>query len=571
MPQPPYALARVSINGGAVVTGGRTIAGGSTVQLSADPGASVGVTNFRWEIYDYPLGFALPASWSSDPNGVYYSTAVTPPVFTVAAASSFGKYMLRLTANNGISANPAILPPAQLVDEATSVEVLGISGLHDTGFNETSQWSAVKLWLLHLKANWRIIDSFINTGGGGGGVTVHGALTGLAADDHTQYVLVSGTRAMTGALAMGAHKITGVTDPTNPQDVATKAYVDASSSSGTGFIRANGSVPFTANQPLGGFKLTGVGTPASGTDAATKGYVDAQIIPAGTNAFTGDQSMGGHKLTNLATPAAPTDAVTKGYADAIASGMTTVRLATAAALPTNTRTGNVLTASANAALTVDGTAVAVADVLLVKNEVTAANDGLYVVTAAGSGAAAFVLTRTATPINSGMPVAIAIGTANGGKIAVLKTDGAIVVNTTALDFQIATGAAGADGTDGVDGVNGTNGTNGVDAFNAIPSATLLTGATQTIAPGVPGVKFTLPAGSQSSNAVLTLVAGSGLRAFDSVFIEVFDVSAFTYTIRNGGATPADMLIKPASPGCKRIYSVQWDGTDFFACNAVPVV
>jgi hypothetical protein len=34
---------------------------------------------------------------------------------------------------------------------------------------------------------------------GGGGVTDHGALTGLADDDHSQYLLVSGTRASTGA------------------------------------------------------------------------------------------------------------------------------------------------------------------------------------------------------------------------------------------------------------------------------------------------------------------------------------------------------------------------------------
>jgi len=31
---------------------------------------------------------------------------------------------------------------------------------------------------------------------------------------------------MTGALNMGSHKITSVTDPTNNQDAATKKYVD---------------------------------------------------------------------------------------------------------------------------------------------------------------------------------------------------------------------------------------------------------------------------------------------------------------------------------------------------------
>jgi hypothetical protein len=38
-------------------------------------------------------------------------------------------------------------------------------------------------------------------GGGGGGATDHGALTGLGDDDHTQYLLADGTRSLTGPLA----------------------------------------------------------------------------------------------------------------------------------------------------------------------------------------------------------------------------------------------------------------------------------------------------------------------------------------------------------------------------------
>ncbi|MGI9610491.1 MAG: hypothetical protein ACR2NL_09400, partial [Acidimicrobiia bacterium] len=45
-------------------------------------------------------------------------------------------------------------------------------------------------------------------GTAGGGVTDHGALTGLADDDHTQYLLIDGTRAMTGALDMDGNNIT---------------------------------------------------------------------------------------------------------------------------------------------------------------------------------------------------------------------------------------------------------------------------------------------------------------------------------------------------------------------------
>lgn len=58
------------------------------------------------------------------------------------------------------------------------------------------------------------------------GPSDHGALTGLADDDHAQYLLANGTRALTGALSAGSNKLTNVADPTNAQDAATKNYVD---------------------------------------------------------------------------------------------------------------------------------------------------------------------------------------------------------------------------------------------------------------------------------------------------------------------------------------------------------
>jgi len=55
----------------------------------------------------------------------------------------------------------------------------------------------------------------------------HGALAGLSDDDHTQYILVDGTRAFSGNQSIGGNKLTSVADPTAAQDAATKAYVDS--------------------------------------------------------------------------------------------------------------------------------------------------------------------------------------------------------------------------------------------------------------------------------------------------------------------------------------------------------
>ena len=47
-------------------------------------------------------------------------------------------------------------------------------------------------------------------GGGGGDVTDHGALSGLADDDHPQYLLTNGSRAMSGNLLMGGRQIRNI-------------------------------------------------------------------------------------------------------------------------------------------------------------------------------------------------------------------------------------------------------------------------------------------------------------------------------------------------------------------------
>jgi hypothetical protein len=95
----------------------------------------------------------------------------------------------------------------------------------------------------------------------------------------TKLPLAGGT--MTGAIAMGTAKITGLGDPTSAQDAATKTYVDTadalklSLSGGT----MSGAIAMGTN------KITGVGNPTLAQDAATKDYVD-DILGSATSAAT---------------------------------------------------------------------------------------------------------------------------------------------------------------------------------------------------------------------------------------------------------------------------------------------
>lgn len=56
----------------------------------------------------------------------------------------------------------------------------------------------------------RPIPNAATSSGSGGGVSAHGALSGLSNDDHTQYLLVTGSRSMSGDLSMGSNNITNV-------------------------------------------------------------------------------------------------------------------------------------------------------------------------------------------------------------------------------------------------------------------------------------------------------------------------------------------------------------------------
>jgi hypothetical protein len=117
--------------------------------------------------------------------------------------------------------------------------------------------------------------------------------------------------------------------------------------------------------------------------------------------------------------------------------------ASAAALPANTRSGNVLTANANGNINgagIDGLSdLVVNDRVLVKDEATGANNGIYYVSAVGSAGAPWTLTRTAdadsdAEVTFGLVVSVAEGTTLGGETFKLMTTG-ITLNTTALVFE----------------------------------------------------------------------------------------------------------------------------------------
>lgn len=152
---------------------------------------------------------------------------------------------------------------------------------------------------------------------------------------------------------------------------------------------------------------------------------------------------------SIDTPTAPEHATTKAYVDAFVQGLDfkpSVRYATTTALPAVTYdngTGGIgatLTADANGALSIDGASPTVGQEVLIKNQSAALQNGIYVVTDAGSGGSPFILTRRTdadetTEVSGGMFVFVTSGTANADTGWVLSSpDDAATIGTDALSF-----------------------------------------------------------------------------------------------------------------------------------------
>lgn len=149
----------------------------------------------------------------------------------------------------------------------------------------------------------------------------------------------------------------------------------------------------------------------------------------------------------------PTQNAVKSYVDATAQGLSvknSVLLATTAALPANiysngaSGVGATLTGVATGVLAVDGVNVALNDRVLVKDEVTGANNGIYLCTVAGAVGVAYVLTR-ATDFDQPAEVPgaftfVETGTTNVDSGWVCTTNPTVTIGTTSIDFTQFSGA-----------------------------------------------------------------------------------------------------------------------------------
>jgi hypothetical protein len=238
-------------------------------------------------------------------------------------------------------------------------------------------------------------------------------LAGLSSVTSTTFV---------GALTGNANTATTLQ---NARTIAISGPVTGTATSFNG--SANITIPVTALD-VAHANVTGtLAVDHGGTGVTTStgtGSVVLSASPALTGTPTAPTAADGTNTTQIATTAFVTAAV-----DAARSGLdvkASVKVAT---------TSNITLSNTQ---TVDGIALSVGDRVLVKDQSTASQNGIYVVSS--TTWARSTDADTDAEVTSGMFTFVEQGTVNADSGWVLSTDGAIVVGTTALTFVQFSGA-----------------------------------------------------------------------------------------------------------------------------------
>jgi len=209
------------------------------------------------------------------------------------------------------------------------------------------------------------------------GGTLAGSLTTASQPNVTSLGTLSGltvTNPIVGSVTGTASTITTAAQP-NITSVGTLSSLDVTGNVDT-------SANLVTDRIIG--KSSGISVTAIGTDQ------DITLIPTGTGAT----SVSSKRIKDLATPTASTDAATKQYVDDVAQGLAVhapCDVATTGTLTSITGgtitydngtagVGATLTTSSGNFDTIDGYSVQTNDRVLVKDEATGANNGIYVKT-----------------------------------------------------------------------------------------------------------------------------------------------------------------------------------------------
>jgi hypothetical protein len=296
------------------------------------------------------------------------------------------------------------------------------------------------------------------------GTIVNADISTAAAIAHSKLASMTGGQVLLGnaSSAPTATTVTGdvTISSTGVTDIASGAVVNADINASAAIAHSKLAAITAGRVLLGNASNVPTATALTGDVTVSSAGVTAIKSSVGlTGTPTAPTATAGSSTTQIATTAFVSSAV-----DAAKQGLT-YKAGCRVATTTN------LTLSGTQ--TIDGVTVAAGDRVLVKNQTTASQNGVYVVSAtAWTRATDFDATAD---LSDGAFVFVKEGTANADTGWVLSTDGAITVGTTALTFVQFSGAGTFTAGTGLQ-LDGTQ-----ISLAALPSANLLVGSASNVA------------------------------------------------------------------------------------------
>ena len=306
--------------------------------------------------------------------------------------------------------------------------------------------------------------SIIDIGGVGAFLGLASGLTQTAAGSYT----FNNSVTFSGTTSLGSASATTQTTSDNSTKVATTAFVKAQ-----GYLTSEtylGTVTSVALSLPSIFTVSGSPVSSSGTLSASLASQTAATVFAAPSGASGaptfralvaadiptitaskisdfattaqgyrldqfavpttDVSLNSNKLTNLTDPTNAQDAATKAYVDAARSGLD-VKASVRA-----TTTANITLSGTQ---TIDGVVLIAGDRVLVKDQSTGSQNGIYVVVSGGAWTRA-TDADTSTEVTPGMFTFVEEGTVNADSGWVLSTNSTITLGTTSLAFAQFSGA-----------------------------------------------------------------------------------------------------------------------------------
>jgi len=281
-----------------------------------------------------------------------------------------------------------------------------------------------------------------------------------------------------GALTGNASTATTLATARNINGVSFNGSTDITVTAAAGTLTGN-----TLNSGVTASSLTSVGTITSGTwngttiavgsggtgttngsitgtaaltFTAAAGNNNVNLVPTGT----GIVDVGGKRVGNAATPTQSSDLTTKAYVDSLSNGLD-VKASVRAATTANITLSNTQT--------IDGVALSVGDRVLVKDQTTGSQNGIYVV---ASGAWTRATDFDNTPdieVSPGTFFFVEDGTTQADNGYVVANTGAITIGSTAITFSQFSGAGQITAGDGLTKTGNT--INAVGTANRISVAT----------------------------------------------------------------------------------------------------